>query len=251
MASRDRSARSIVLRPGESDPHIWLDPVRFAQAWLQRSAAPVGSCRPAAAARGERSRALDDEYRRAASRTVSSHDDRHDATPRSAISHDATASRSSSLAGRAPEAEPSPTELEALVDDGQGVRCDDGVRGDPRRRQDSPQTVAREAGVDAAVLDPHRGAELGASRRRRRLPLGHARQPRRPSRGARVPLAVELAGSLVRLPPGAECARGRRPPARRGRVRRGRRPERRGEDDPDTHPARAGEAGSRHGAAVR
>ena len=61
------------------------------------------------------------------------------ATPRSATSQSATGSTQLALAGRSPEAEPSPRDLERLVDEVRDVGRDDGVRGAARLAPSSPR----------------------------------------------------------------------------------------------------------------
>ncbi|HET8969147.1 MAG TPA: metal ABC transporter substrate-binding protein [Gaiellaceae bacterium] len=147
-----REARSVdLLREGE-DPHIWLDPIRFAQA-VERIAQAVGG---AGSARDEARalRQLDVEYRRGLadcrSRVLVT---THSAFGQLAARYGLT---QLSLAGRSPESEPAPRELERLIDD---VRASGAttVFAEPLVSDGLAQTVAREAGIEVATLDPIEG----------------------------------------------------------------------------------------------
>jgi zinc transport system substrate-binding protein len=156
-AVESRGGRSLdLLEPGE-DPHIWLDPLRFAQA-VERIAKAVGGAGSAYDEVGEL-KALHGEYRRGLARC----DRRVLVTTHAAFGHLAARYGLSqlSLAGRSPEAEPSPRELEDLIDE---VR-DSGattVFTEPLVSDEVARTVAREAGVEVATLDPLEG--LGQER---------------------------------------------------------------------------------------
>jgi zinc transport system substrate-binding protein len=151
-AVASREGRSLdLLRDGE-DPHIWLDPVRFAQA-VERIARAVGGAGSAYDELRELKR-LDAEYRRGLA----------DCDRRTIVTTHASFARLArrygltqvSLAGRSPEAEPSPRELEELVEE---VR-DSGattVFAEPLVSGEVAETVAREAGVTVATLDPIEG----------------------------------------------------------------------------------------------
>jgi zinc transport system substrate-binding protein len=150
IASRD--GRSLdLLEPGE-DPHIWLDPVRFAGA-VERIAEATGG----AGSAYDEIRAvkrLDAEYRRGLascerSVIVTTHAAFGQLARRYGLSE-------LSLAGRSPEAEPSPRELEELIDD---VRASGAttVFAEPLVSDRVAGTVAREAGLETATLDPIEG----------------------------------------------------------------------------------------------
>jgi zinc transport system substrate-binding protein len=150
VASRDGPSLDLLKR-GE-DPHIWLDPVRFAQA-VERIAQSAGE---AGAAHDEigRLRRLDVEYRRG----LADCERRVLVTTHTAFGQ--LAARYGlvelSLAGRSPESEPGPRELEDLIDE---VR-DSGattVFAEPLVSRRLAETVAREVGVTVATLDPIEG----------------------------------------------------------------------------------------------
>ena len=151
-AVSEREGVTLDVLDGDSDPHVWLDPVRFA-----RIVGEVGreAGRPEAAEElaGELSE-LDSDYRRGLSRCarwalVTSH---------AAFGHLAARYGLTQLAltGTSPEAEPSPRELERLIDD---VRASGAttVFAEPLVSDRVAETVAREVGVELAVLDPLEG----------------------------------------------------------------------------------------------
>ena len=151
-AVADRDGLSLDVLDGERDPHVWLDPVRFAE-----TARALGDAldRSAGGRRlGKAIEALDRDYRaglRSCERRtlVSS----HAAFGHLAARYGLTAR---SLAGTAPEAEPGPRELERLVDEvrAAGVTT---VFTEPLVSDRLAETVAREAGVEVASLDPIEG----------------------------------------------------------------------------------------------
>ena len=137
---------------GELDPHIWLDPVRFARIVVAIGAALHRE--PAAEAVAGRLRRLDMEYRDGLGdcerdELVTSHAAFGYLAKRYGL-------RQVALAGLSPEAEPSPKALEALVDE---VRASGAttVFTEPLVSSRVADTVAREAGVDVDVLDPIEG----------------------------------------------------------------------------------------------
>jgi len=147
-----RGGRSLdLLRVGE-DPHIWLDPIRFAQA-VERIARSVGGAGSAYDAIRELKK-LDAEYRRGLAdcdrRTIVA---THAAFGQLAARYGLT---QLSLAGRSPESEPGPRELEELIED---VRASGAttVFAEPLVSHGLAQTVAREADVEVATLDPVEG----------------------------------------------------------------------------------------------
>jgi zinc transport system substrate-binding protein len=142
--------------PGESelpvDPHAWLDPVRFAR-MVTAIGRELGRPRPAADL-AARIRALDAAYRSGLASCR-----RHEiVTSHAAFGYLARryGLRQVALTGLAPEAEPSPKDLQALIDDvaASGATT---VFFEPLVSPRLAQTVAREAGVASAVLDPLEG----------------------------------------------------------------------------------------------
>lgn len=151
-AVASRKGRSLdLLRDGE-DPHIWLDPVRFAQS-VERIARAVGAA--GSADRAIRDvKELDAQYRNGLARCqrrviVTSHAAFGQLAHRYRLTQIA-------LAGLSPEAEPSPRDLERLVDE---VRASGAttVFTEPLVSSRVAETVAREAGVSVAELDPIEG----------------------------------------------------------------------------------------------
>jgi zinc transport system substrate-binding protein len=134
------------------DPHVWLDPARFASV-AREIASALGT--PAAAddlvARLD---ALDDEYRRGIARCAR----REVVTSHAAFGY--LAARYGlvqvPLVGLQPEAEPGPREVERLVDEVRATGATT-VFSEPLASPALADTVAREAGVATAVLDPLEG----------------------------------------------------------------------------------------------
>jgi zinc transport system substrate-binding protein len=152
-AVADRDGPSLdVLDADESDPHIWLDPVRFS-----RAVDEIGQ----AMARPRKARSLEDTlgeidtlYRRALqSCGRSTFVTTHAAFGRLAKRYGLT---QLSLAGVTPESEPSPKQLERLI---AGVEASGApvVFAEPLVSDDVAAAVAREAHVDVSVLDPLEG----------------------------------------------------------------------------------------------
>jgi zinc transport system substrate-binding protein len=152
-AVAERDGPSIdVLPAGATDPHIWLDPVRFAIA-AQRIGRALGR-RSEGRRLAERLWAVDtvfqSDLQRCANRVfVTTHAAFGYLAKRYGLSQLA-------LAGLSPEAEPSPGDLERLVDE---VRASGAttVFTEPLVSSRVADTVAREAGVDVDVLDPIEG----------------------------------------------------------------------------------------------
>ena len=147
-----REGASVDVLDGERDPHVWLDPVRFAQV-----AKAVGRAfeRPDQAERlAEELGRLDASYRRGLDRC----DRRILVTSHAAFGHLAAryGLTQLSLAGSSPEAEPAPRELEALIDDVRAAGAST-VFAEPLVSDRVAETVAREAGATVAVLDPLEG----------------------------------------------------------------------------------------------
>ena len=152
-AVETRDGRSLdVLRLSESDPHVWLDPRRFATV-ADQIAGELG--RPAGAREvGSALEMLDAEYRRGLERCAR----RTIVTTHAAFRHLATryGLTQLSLAGSSPESDPAPRELELLVE---RVRASGAttVFAEPLVSDRLAETVAREAGVTVATLDPLEG----------------------------------------------------------------------------------------------
>ncbi len=151
-AVAQRNGPSLDVSGGDRDPHVWLDPVRFA-----RIAEQIGDAlgRPEAG-RGlaRRLHGLDRDYtaglEHCARRTL--------VTTHAAFAHLAAryGLTQMSLSGRSPEAEPGPRELESLVDEVRGSGATT-VLAEPLVSSRLAETVAREAGTKVAVLDPIEG----------------------------------------------------------------------------------------------
>jgi zinc transport system substrate-binding protein len=150
VKSRERPSLDLV-RPGE-DPHIWLNPARFSQA-VERIARQVRGA-------GAVHRLIDDLKHLDAEFRTGLTDCERDVivTTHAAFGQLARryGLRELSLAGRTPEAEPSPRELEELIDEvrASGVTT---VFAEPLVSDAVAETVAREAGVTVATLDPIEG----------------------------------------------------------------------------------------------
>ena len=137
---------------GEADPHVWLDPVRFAQV-VERIGAELGDEAPARQLASQL-RALDGEYREGLADC-----DRHELV----TAHDAFGYLADRyglevipIAGLAPEVEPTPRDLEEIVNlvEDRGVTT---VFVEPLLSPEIGETVAREAGAATAVLNPLEG----------------------------------------------------------------------------------------------
>lgn len=134
------------------DPHVWLDPQRFAQI-ARAIAAALGD--PAAADRlVARLEALDDEL----ARGLETCERREIVTSHAAFRYlvDRYGLEQIALAGLSPEAEPTPRDLAALVEEVERVGATT-VFFETLVAPDLAQTVAREADVTTAVLDPLEG----------------------------------------------------------------------------------------------
>ena len=144
--------RGVGDEAGKSDPHVWLDPVLFARV-VKRIGAALGEPARAKTLAG-RVLALDGEYRSGLA---------HCARKEFVTSHAAFGYlaaryhlRQIAITGIDPESEPSPQRLHELID---LVRREH-VTTVFFERLVSPrlaETVARDAGVKAAVLDPIEG----------------------------------------------------------------------------------------------
>jgi zinc transport system substrate-binding protein len=151
-AVTDRDGPSFDILDGDRDPHVWLDPVRFGDVVrdigeaLDRSAAAESLAAEISRLDESYRRGLDDCRRRILVTT-------HAAFGRLAARYGL---EQLSLTGSSPEAEPGPRELERLVDDvrASGARA---VFAEPLVSDRLASTVAREAGLEVAVLDPLEG----------------------------------------------------------------------------------------------
>ena len=144
--------RGVGDEAGQSDPHVWLDPVLFAGV-VKRIGAVLGE-RAGANALASRVLALDGEYRAGLA-----HCKRSDfVTSHAAFGYLAAryGIHQIAITGIDPESEPSPQRLRALI----ALVRREQVTTVFFERLVSPrlaETVARDAGVKAAVLDPIEG----------------------------------------------------------------------------------------------
>jgi zinc transport system substrate-binding protein len=138
---------------GESvDPHVWLDPVRYAEV-ARAIAEELG--RPRGADRFvSRLEMLDAELRRGLARC----ERRQIVTSHAAFGYLAEryGLEQVALAGLSPEAEPSARDIERLADEVRATAATT-VFFEPLVSPRLAETVAREAGVGTAVLDPIEG----------------------------------------------------------------------------------------------
>jgi zinc transport system substrate-binding protein len=137
---------------GEADPHVWLDPVRFAQV-VERIGAEL-KVEASARQLASQLHALDGEYREGLADC-----DRHELV----TAHDAFGYLADRyglevipIAGLAPEVEPTPRDLEEIAElvEDRGVTT---VFVEPLLSPEIGETVAREAGVETAMLNPLEG----------------------------------------------------------------------------------------------
>jgi zinc transport system substrate-binding protein len=135
-----------------ADPHVWLDPVLYARA-ARRIGVALGR-RARAEAFARQLDALDEQYARGLSRcarrdVVTSHAAFGYLTSRYGL-------RQIAITGLSPEAEPSPRELEHVVDEVRR-RGATTVFFETLVSPELARTVARETGARTAVLDPIEG----------------------------------------------------------------------------------------------
>ncbi len=152
-AVRERTGPTLdVVGAGEVDPHVWLDPVAFAGV-----AEEIGRALGRDAAGGALAselRELDADFRRGlGSCERDTLVTTHAAFGRLAARYGL---KELALAGRAPEAEPGPRELEELIASVESSGATT-VFAEPLVSDRLAETVAREAGVEVAVLDPLEG----------------------------------------------------------------------------------------------
>lgn len=151
-AVAQRDGPSLDVLEGDSDSHVWLDPPAFAV--IVERLAPVLRAERAAGKLVLELRRLHAEYRSGLAdcdrRTIVT---THAAFGQLARRYGLT---ELSLAGRSPEAEPSPRELEELIDE---VRASGAttIFAEPLVSSEVAETVAREADVAVATLDPIEG----------------------------------------------------------------------------------------------
>lgn len=151
VASRDGPSLDVLGEEG-GNPHVWLDPVRFA-AIVRAVGAALGKPDEARAL-ATRILALDREYRRGLA----------DCERRTIVTSHAAFGRLAarygleqlSLAGAAPESEPTPRQLESIVAEVRSSGATTVFR-EPLASSRLAETVAREAGARVAVLDPLEG----------------------------------------------------------------------------------------------
>ena len=156
QAVKSTGVRAVDLLDGlplrGKDPHVWLDPLLYAQI-AERIASELG--RPeAAAGMVSELRALDGEYRRGLAgcsrrELVTSHEAFAYLAARYGLEQIA-------VAGLAPEAEPAPGDLERTVDEVRRTGATT-VYTEPLVSPRIAATVAREAGARTAVLNPLEG----------------------------------------------------------------------------------------------
>jgi zinc transport system substrate-binding protein len=147
-------------RFGNGDPHVWLDPARYALI-VRRVGRALD--RPQAAARLEaRLRALDREYRRGLA-----HCARHEIV----TSHEAFAYlgqryglRQVAITGLTPEAEPAPKDLQRVVELVRRTHATT-IFFETLVSPRIAETVARETHAKTAVLDPIEGITPAAAKR--------------------------------------------------------------------------------------
>lgn len=151
-AVADREGPSLDVLDGDRDPHVWLDPVRLAGV-VTEIARTLGRAEPGAELAAELRR-LDEDYRRGLERC----ERRTLVTTHGAFRHLAAryGLTQLSLAGRSPEAEPGPRELERLIEEVHDSGATT-VFAEPLVSDRLAATVARESGARVAVLDPIEG----------------------------------------------------------------------------------------------
>jgi zinc transport system substrate-binding protein len=151
-AVRDREGPSVDIVHGAQDPHVWLDPIRFATSVVEigrRLGRPDSAAQLAA-----QLRRLHADYRRGLERCAR----RTLVTVHAAFGHLAAryGLTQLSLAGRSPEAEPGPRELGHLVEEVRESGATT-VFAEPLVGDRLARTVAHETGATVAILDPIEG----------------------------------------------------------------------------------------------
>jgi zinc transport system substrate-binding protein len=160
-AARSDGERLDVLPDDPPDPHVWLDPSRMvtiaesiASALAKVDPSGADTYRANAGAYGDELRALDDEFRQglagcARKRIVTAHEAFGYLASRYGLVQEA-------ITGVSPESEPNPKRLAELADEARA----DGTTTVFTETLVSPrvaETLAREAGVHTAVLNPIEG----------------------------------------------------------------------------------------------
>jgi zinc transport system substrate-binding protein len=164
-AGSGKSVLSLLDTPGlgrfaSGDPHVWLDPLRFAV--IARRIGAALHRRTAAARFVLRLRALDRAYRTGLARCM-----RHDlVTSHAAFAYLAQryGLQQIAITGLSPEAEPAPHDLERVIAVVRRTGATT-VFFEPLVSPRIAQTVAREAHVGTAVLDPIEGLTPSEERR--------------------------------------------------------------------------------------
>ena len=152
IEERTGPSLDVLLTEQETDPHVWLDPVRFARI-VSEIADALGAASTAGTSFLDLN-ALDDEFRRGLRRC----ERREIVTTHAAFGHLAEryGLEQIALAGSSPEAEPSPRELEQLIERVRAAGATT-VFAEPLVSDEVAQTVAREVGARVDVLDPVEG----------------------------------------------------------------------------------------------
>ena len=140
----------------DPDPHVWLDPLRYGQ--IARSIAAALGRPKAADAFAGRLEELDRELARGLARCAR----REIVTSHAAFAYlaDRYDLEQVPLVGVSPEAEPDARDIERLVDEVRRTGATT-VFFEPLVSSRLAETVAREAGVSTAVLDPLEGLTAG------------------------------------------------------------------------------------------
>ena len=149
LADRDGPSLDVGGAGARTDPHVWLDPNRFAA--VVRAIGAELDRKEAADRLARRLGALDREF----SNGLASCERREIVTSHAAFGRLAAryGLRQVSLAGVSPEAEPTPRALEALVEAVSATHATT-VFTEPLLSPRVAETVARETGAKTAVLDP-------------------------------------------------------------------------------------------------
>jgi zinc transport system substrate-binding protein len=151
-AVESSDARAIDVLESGDDPHVWLDPVRFAEV-VERIGTELGA-EARAGNLASRLRTLDEDYRRGLVDC-----ERHELV----TTHDAFGYLAERyglevipITGISPEAEPSPQDLEEVAElvEARGVTT---VFTEPLLSPEIGETVAREARATTAELNPLEG----------------------------------------------------------------------------------------------
>ncbi len=244
-ATSTSSSTLLASTPRPGDPHIWLDPVRF-DAVVERIGSALGDPAPPPSSATGCMPSTPTTARGLA------HCQRHEIV----TSHEAFGYlaeryglRQVAVTGISPEAEPTPADLQRVID---------------TVRQSGATTIFTEPLVSRALgrhrrprdrlkrryPQPDRGPDAGAAGRGRGLLQPDAGEPGRAPAGARMPV-VRAKGLGFAYRGRADRARGRRPRGRPRRVRRHRRPQRRRQDDADPADRRLGAADRRRARGLR